>query len=376
MTDGYVEVSPQSWEYRLVAAVVRAVEQRAGGGHARTRWNGRLLEEKDPDNLGSAHDDGSLAVSVPQVLIRLREAMDRDRPLTEDEVWLLRDAINTVTHEAVHLMAPLGDRTAAEAYSYDDAASAFDEGRTEHWTEVNLDDVIQDVFPQVGLDHRTVAVLAESSLSAYPAYTAAVRDLDEALGMRSGLPGEQVTERLLVADDAQRWNVAVDMVIDERLARTGLMPESDRAEVRRQLVAPLRKAFGDLAAVEADESLGDDQKAAAGIAAAQKAVAGLDTQLNRIERGYRVERANGTQQQSHRPSSRVNQADGEARQELPPDLKRLQALTAPQASAAGATKQRPAAADRAQSDDADRGRPRGQQTDRPQPRKPPSPQRG
>lgn len=371
MADDNVEVSPQSWEYRLVAAVVRSVERRvgAGNGHVRTRWNGRLLEETEPNTLGSAHKDGSLAVSVPQVLVRLREARDVDRPLTDDEVWLLRDAINTVTHEAVHLMAPLGDRTAPEAYSYDDAASAFDEGRTEHWTEVNLDDVIQDVFPEAGLNHRKAAVLSESSLSAYPGYTAAVRDLDEALAARSGLTNERVTETLLVAEDAQRWNVAVDMVIDERLARTGLMPESHRVEVRRKLVAPLHESFGSLALVEADESLGDDQKAAAGVKAAQQAIAGLDKALDRIERGYRVERAQRAQQQ-------LNPADRPAQQDLPPDLKRLQALTAPQAPATDATKQRPAAAALSPSENANGARVRGQQIDRAQLNPKHPPQRG
>ncbi|MGZ0151344.1 hypothetical protein ACXJJ3_30115 [Kribbella sp. WER1] len=39
------------------------------------------------------------------------QSWDAERPLSEDEVWLLRDAMNTVAHEATHLMAPLGDKT-------------------------------------------------------------------------------------------------------------------------------------------------------------------------------------------------------------------------------------------------------------------------
>jgi hypothetical protein len=130
------DISPQSWDYRLVAAVVYAVEQRAGGGPGgrRTRWNGRVLEETDPGNLGSAHSDGSLSVSVQHVVDQLRQARDLDRPLTDDEAWRIRDAMDTLTHEAAHLMAPLGDETEPEAYPYDSAAAAFDEGRTEHWT--------------------------------------------------------------------------------------------------------------------------------------------------------------------------------------------------------------------------------------------------
>ncbi|MFG1911643.1 hypothetical protein [Kribbella sp. NPDC048928] len=282
----------------------------SGPDAARSRPGGTAgcSRRATPDNLGTAHPDGSLALSVEQVLSRLQQAQDADRPLSEDEVWLLRDAMNTVAHEATHLMTPLGDKTAPEAYPYDDAASAFDEGRTEYWADANLDDIVEDVFPEVGLGHRKDAVVGESSLSAYPGYSAAVRHLDEELAARSGLTREEVTQRLVVADDPQRWNVAVDMVIDEQLARKGLMPETDRADVRRQLVAPLRESFGRLAAVEADESLADNEKAAAGIKAAQEPVAGLDTELDRIR----------------------------TQQELSPDLKRLQALTAPQAPAAGA----------------------------------------
>jgi hypothetical protein len=381
MTEGAIEISPQSWEYRLVASVVYAVEQRAGGGAGgrRTRWNGRVLEETDPGNLGSAHGDGSISVSVRHVLDRLRHARDLDRPLTDDEAWLLRDAMDTLTHESAHLMAPLGDTTEPEAYPYDSSATAFDEGRTEHWTKVNLDKVVSDVFTDAGLDKVKAAVLAQPNLDAYPAYTPAVGHLDEALAQRSGLTGAEVTQKLLCADDAQRWNVAVDMVIDKQLVEPGLMPEAHRAEVRKQLVAPLRNALSGLETVEADDSLGSDQKSDEATKAAQNAVAGLDQELNRIERHYRVQNAQRAQQQSQRPESRLNQAVRQAQDNLPPDLKRLRALTGPQAPAAGATKQSAGGTDHAPADQGNGVRARGQQANRPQPagpKQPQSPQRG
>ncbi|MFC6162826.1 hypothetical protein [Kribbella jiaozuonensis] len=377
MTD-VVEISPQSWEYRLVAAVVYAVEQRAGGrGGPRTRWNGRVLEETDPENLGSAHADGSISVSVANVLDQLRKARDLDRPLTDDEAWLLRDAMDTLTHEAAHLMAPGGDMTAPEAYPYDDAAAASDEGRVEQWTKRNLDNIISDVFTDAGLDKVEAAVLAQPGLDAYAAFTPAARLLDRALAERSGLTSAQVTQKLLCADDAQRWNVAVDLVIDEHLAEPGLMPESHRAEVRKQLVAPLRESLSVLAAVEGDESLGSDQKAEEGTKAAQNAIAGLDSALNRIERKYRIDNAQRARQQAQRPASRVNQAVRRAQGNLPPDLKRLRALTAPQAPASGATRRPVEATDHAPVEQGEGSRPRGQQATRPTggPRQPHSPQR-
>lgn len=320
-----VEVSPQSWEYRLVAAVVRAVEKRAAAGRAdrRSRWNGRVLEEDDPENLGSAHADGSLSVSVEHVLVPLRRARDLDRPLTDDEAWMVRDAMDTLTHEAAHLMASPGDTTAPDAYPYDDAAVAFDEGRVEHWTQRNLAKVVADVFTDAGLDKVRNAVLQQSSIDAYATFTPAVRELDAALAERTGLTGAEVNRELICADDSQRWNVAVDLVIDEKLARTGLMPESDRAEVRRQLVAPLRGALANLVAVEDDDTLEATEKAAAGVQAAQQAITGLDRELKRIEAGYRTGQLLGL-----------------------PDFKRLHSLTDAQAPATGATRQ-PGEVDRA-----------------------------
>ncbi|WP_432881175.1 hypothetical protein ACQPYH_36820 [Kribbella sp. CA-245084] len=378
MTDAAAEISPHSWEYRLVAAVVYAVEQRVrgGGGGPRTRWNGRVLKEIDPENVGSAHGDGSISVSVEQVLDRLREARDLDRPLTDDEAWLLRDAMDTLTHEAAHLMARLRDMSAPEAYPYDAAAGAYDEGRTEHWTKRNLDKIIIDVFADAGLEKVEAAVLAQPGVDAYAAFTPAVRDLDKAVADRSGLTSDEVTQKLMGADDSQRWNVAVDLMIDERLVETGLMPEAHRADVRRQLVVPLRESLHGLAAVEADDSLGSDQKAEKGRQAAQNAIAGLDQALNRIERKYRIDKAQRAQQEAQRPGSRLNQAARQARGNLPPDLKRLRALTAPQAPAGGATKRPVGAADHAPSEQGEA--PRGQQTTRSQPggpRQPHSPHR-
>lgn len=251
MTDEEVEVPADSWEYRLVAAVVYGVEQRAGGiGGPRTRWNGRVLEESDPRTLGGAHGDGSLSVSVQEVLVPLRAARDLDRPLSDVEALRIRDAMDTMTHEAAHLMAPLGDETEPEAHPYDDAAAADDEGRVENWTKRNVDLVISDVFADAGLDKIVAVVQAQPNIDAYAAYTPAARRIDRELAARSGLTSAEVTQKLLCTSDSQRWNAALDPVIDVRLAEPGLMPESHRAEVRGQLVAPLRASLSILPAVE------------------------------------------------------------------------------------------------------------------------------
>lgn len=349
MTD--VEISPETWEYRLVAAVVIAVDQRFGGTAAapRTCWTGAVLEESNPDYLGTAGDDGSMSVSVVNVLEPLRKARDLDRPLTGGEALAIRDAIGTLAHEAAHLVAESGDPTAPDAYPYDSAAEIDNEGRTEYWTHDNLDNIVRDVFPDVGLEHVVPDVLSQESIDAYPAFTSAVRDIDRALADRSGLPREQVTQKLMLADDAQRWNVAADLVIDARLAQPGLMPEADRGEVRRQLVAPLRAALSGLEAVDADDSLNDGQKTQASIRAAQKAIVELDRAVDRVERKYRIDNAARVQQ--------AREVGGRAEGgELSPELGRLRGLTGAQADASGAAK-------RGKEDAGDGARVRGQQVD-------------
>lgn len=346
MTGEVNEISPQSWEYRLVAAVVYAVERRVGGGAdgSRTRWNGRLLEETDEEALGAADPDGALWVSVADVLEPLRQARDLDRPLADYEALTVRDAMATLTHEAAHLMAPAGDPEVPEAYPYDDSAYAFDEGRIENWTLDNLDLVIEDVFTEVGLEEAAPMVQSQEDIDAYPAFTAAVRDIDKALAERSGLTREEVTHQLMCTDDAQRWNAAVDLVIDKRLAKPGLMPEAHRADVRKQLVAPLREALSGLEVIESDDLLEEDENSDASTEAARKAIAGLDKELGRIERKYL-------------------------------DLERLRGLTGPQAPAAGATKQSAGGVDHAPSEQGVRGQ-RGARPQAPGPKQPEAPRRG
>jgi hypothetical protein len=266
--------------------------------------------------------------------------------LTGGEAWELRDAIGTLTHEAVHLLTELGDLTVPDAYPYDSATEADNEGRTEFWTHANLDDVIRDVLPDAGLEHAIEAVLAQESFDGYPAYTPAALLLDQALAERSGLTTEQVTQKLLLAHDAQRWNVAVDLVIDARLAKPGLMPEADRDEVRRQLVAPLRTAMAGLEAVESSGALDDDAKVGASVAAAQKAIAGLDAAVDRIERNYRVDAVQGARRQAL------------LGQELPPELQHLRVVTAGVAPAGEAVRRQAGRTPEGQADPAPPG-PRG-----------------
>ncbi|MGW5193532.1 hypothetical protein ACWEOO_30070 [Kribbella sp. NPDC004138] len=102
----------------------------------------------------------------------------------------------------------------------------------------------------------------------------------------------------------------------------------------------------------------DDEKSAESEQAAQNAIAGLDHELDRIERGYRVEKAQRAQQQAGRPGTRRTQAVRQAQDRMSPDLERLRAVTSGQAPAAGATSRSAEAVDHAQQgpNDGSRGR--------------------
>ena len=99
-------IARDSPEYQWVSSIIRSVEKLSGRP---TRWNGELSEETRPEAAGSALDDGGMTLNVDKVLKPLTQAYAADRPLTDDELVEVRDAVLTVVHEAKHLANALGD---------------------------------------------------------------------------------------------------------------------------------------------------------------------------------------------------------------------------------------------------------------------------
>jgi hypothetical protein len=223
-----------------------------------------------------------MTLSVDRVLKPVATAYTAGRPLTDDELVEVRDAVLTVVHEAEHLGHPLGDETAAGAtpvYSPDNLA--VEEGLTETWAHRNVNAVIRDA----GMHVANPELLTIDSGDSYPAYTAATDELVSGTAQVCGLPPSQVRAAMEQADRTQRWATVADLVIDERLA--DVLPPQDREAVRTQLLQTMRPSFGEVAVTQQSEQLSAVAKTIAGHQSAQRAVTALSTTAAELENRYR-----------------------------------------------------------------------------------------
>src|SRR3954454_19142708 len=105
-----------------------------------------------------------MTVTQKKVLEPIRAAYKSAKTFTDAEVFNIRDAAATVTHEAVHLASHAGDPTAPGSHpTRDNAGRAMEEGLAEFWTHRNLDDVTVDV----GLAQNVPAILSQRTGNSY-----------------------------------------------------------------------------------------------------------------------------------------------------------------------------------------------------------------
>ena len=283
-----VEIPPGSPEYIWVSNVIAAVEKRTG---LSTCWNGKLYDETDPKYLGSANPDNSLAISRSKLLDVVRDAM-QGKQLSRREAAVLRDAVLTTVHEAMHLSVP-GARQPTDA-----ADVALDEGLVESWTHANLDAVIYDLE----LDQVQPDIIRQPSVDTYYAYTAAVGALAHGLGTVAQVDAEEIRRTLLAAEPTRRWDAVADLIIDQRL--DGLMPPEDRATVRRELTDRMRAEFGSLPEIQFDNTMRAAPRAELGHRVGVAAVIAVQQQVSVNEKYYRgqAERQAAVQAEPSKPA--------------------------------------------------------------------------
>ena len=267
-------VHPDSFEYRWVAAVIRATEQRAA---VASRWNGQVFIE--PEHAGSAQEDGSFGVS--QEILDLAGRAYRGEQLDDDELDTLRAGVATTVHEAKHLTSWPGDLSAPDAAQlHAPDVVSLEEGLAEEFAQQNTDDVIRDI----GMDQVVPGLAGREQDDSSPAYTNATEQLVNGLAELGKADPEYVRQNLSATGRAQRWNASADFLISKRL--NGLMPEEHRAAVRSQLVAAMRTQFAPVRALH--ESDRDEvSKAIAGHRQGGQTVAAVQGTLERIETHYR-----------------------------------------------------------------------------------------
>ncbi|HET6741950.1 MAG TPA: hypothetical protein VFH76_23560, partial [Kribbella sp.] len=262
-------VDPGSREYNWVRTIVELVEKNTGQS---SRWNGKLhLEEGDA--LGTAHADGTMTVSDAKVLEPLRKAF-AGQPLSDDEQFLLRDALVTLTHESLHLAGTIVDEHGQVRYT--DADAALEEGLTETWAQQNVDHAIY----ALGLDRTYPGLVNQSAVDAYPALQAASDKLVAGVATLSGLRETEVVRRMQATPVHERFEVLADLAIEQRMG--GVMG-AEKDAVRAELVRPLHEQFGKLMAVQGDDTLDYTTKAQQGSVIGSQALTSFSQALLQAE---------------------------------------------------------------------------------------------
>ncbi|MEU4607710.1 hypothetical protein AB0F43_32385 [Kribbella sp. NPDC023972] len=275
-------LDPRSRDYYSVALVVETVKRLTG---QRSRWNSRVYFELSGAD-GAAGPDGGMAVSDAAVLQPLRRALAGE-DLTADELTSLRDALVTLTHESFHLCQEL--RGTDGSVRHTPAELALEEGLAENWAQQNVHHVIQ----ALNLDVRYPELLMQRSVDAYPALQAASTKLVDGVARLSGLPAEDVAQRLQQTRSDERFGVIADLVVEPRSDRiTG-----DRAELRGRLERTLEENFAPVLAVEFDNG---DLRAQRGTEIAKTTLAEVSRVLDQAENGEARQESQEPQQQAAR----------------------------------------------------------------------------
>lgn len=319
--------------YDWVRQVVEAVERRT---RTLSAWNGEIYVETDPRVLGGAEADGSMTLTIADVIEPIRR-IHSGVQLSDGDIEAARDALATIVHEAAHLSTRKGDPSLAGAHPPLDApGEALDEGLTELWTRDNVDDVIQDM----GLDQVEPGLLDAPVNNSYPAYTAATQGLIDSLARSTGTPSERLTEQIRRTDLSQRWSAIADLVIDRHLA--GLMPAADRPVIREDLANRLRAEFARAQAIQEDPDADDVAKTQEGLHVGQRAANTLDLEVSRLQDGYR-----NRQRWAARSTEPAQAPDGQRNgRPAAPEVERLRRMVGGGAPAAQATRMDPVQAPR------------------------------
>ncbi|MFI7062067.1 hypothetical protein ACIBL3_13875 [Kribbella sp. NPDC050124] len=231
-------LDPRSQDWARVAAVIRTVASRME--RQQTRWNGRIYLELSSAE-GAAGPDGGMSVSDPTVLQPLERAF-RGEDLTPAELYNLRDALVTLTHESLHLCHEVQDADGNVRFSA--AERAFEEGLAENWAQDNVHHVIR----ALQLDVRYPELPTQPRLDAYPALQAASKELVSGVATLAGRDADDVGRQLQGTRSNERFGVVADLVIEARRDEiTG-----DVAEVRGRLEQALQEKFAPVLAIEGD----------------------------------------------------------------------------------------------------------------------------
>jgi hypothetical protein len=203
-------------------------------------WNNRYtVLPHDTDQVSGVSWDSSIKYHPLDVIEPLQEMFDRADEHHDDETLdKFREALRTVFHENIHLLAGPGTSLAFPLDAYEGKAhKVFEEAVTERATQNELNNFIA----KLGLERIAPRLSAAQAPDAYGAYVPAVDAFSAAVGADVGLDADDVIRRMAVVNSAEKFPVAAELLYSKHLSQ--LVPETAKADAVRRIAEAMHGPF-------------------------------------------------------------------------------------------------------------------------------------
>ncbi|MFI5691432.1 hypothetical protein ACIA58_06295 [Kribbella sp. NPDC051586] len=203
-------------------------------------WNKRYeVLPHGGNQVSKVRWDGTILYHPQDVIEPLQEMFDRAYLQHDNETLdRYREALRTVFHENIHLLAGPGTSLTFPLDAYEGKAhKVFEEAVTERTTQNELNKYIDEL----GLEKIAPGVSAVQAPHAYGAYVPAVDAFLEAVGAEVGLEAAEVIQRMAVVNAAEKFPVAAELLYTKHLSQ--LVPEVAKADAISRIAEAMHGPF-------------------------------------------------------------------------------------------------------------------------------------
>jgi hypothetical protein len=203
-------------------------------------WNERyeVLPQGD-EQVSGVMWDGTIRYNSQDVVEPLQEMFDQAGQQHDAETLeRYREALRTVLHENIHLLAGRGTSLAFPLDAYEGKAhKVFEEGVSELATQNQLDEYIE----ALDLERIAPGISRARTPAAYAIYVPAVDVFSQAVGSQVGLEAAEVVRMMAVVNAAEKFPVAAELLYAKHL--TELVPETAKADAIKCIAEAMHGPF-------------------------------------------------------------------------------------------------------------------------------------
>ncbi|NUR98211.1 MAG: hypothetical protein HOV67_23515 [Kribbellaceae bacterium] len=233
-----------------------------------SEWNGQYeVLPHTGDTISGVSWDGRIRYHPLDVVEPLQKMFARAYQQHDDKTLNeFREAIRTVLHENIHLLAAEGTSLAFPLDAYKGVAHrVFEEGVTERAAQNELNNFIDEL----DLERIAPGIKAATTFNAYAGFHPAVDMFTEALGEDVGLDAPDIIHRMAVVNSAGKFPIAAELLYTKHLSQ--LVPETAKADAISRIAEAMHEPFATIATVDAKDPSEVSFAALAGRAAFKRA---------------------------------------------------------------------------------------------------------